>query len=259
MRTPPTEQHPTQAPRPKQHPASFSPEQIRAHREQHFTGSLVVRDIVIGMSDGLTVPFALAAGLSGAVADPFLVVIAGIAEMAAGSIAMGLGGYLASRSESETFSSEQARERREIVEVPAMERYEVKQILQEYGLSGRTLEDAADQIISDPERWVAFMMREELRLEEPEPGRARQSALTIGLSYIAGGIIPLFPYVLPVTVEQALLISVVVTLIALAVFGGVKARFTGVSVKRAAIQTTLVGGTAAAVAYLLARFVSSFG
>ena len=239
--------------------AKFSPEQIRAHREQHFTGSLTVRDIVIGMSDGLTVPFALAAGLSGAVATPFLVLIAGIAEMAAGSIAMGLGGYLASRSESETFGSELARERREIVEMPELERHEVREILEKYGLTDQTLEDATDQIISKPDRWVDFMMREELRLEEPEPGRARQSAITIGLSYIAGGIIPLFPYVLPVTIEQALLISVVVTLIALAVFGAVKARFTGVAIMRSAVQTVVVGGTAAAVAYLLARFVSSFG
>ncbi len=243
----------------QQHPAKFTPEQIRAHQEQHFTGSLTVRDIVIGMSDGLTVPFALAAGLSGAVSTPFLVLIAGIAEMAAGSIAMGLGGYLASRSESETFGSELAREQREIVELPDLERYEVGEILANYGLAGQTLQDATDQIVSDPERWVAFMMREELRLEAPEPGRARQSAITIGLSYIAGGIIPLFPYVLPVSVTQALLISVVVTIIALAIFGAVKARFTGVSPVRSAIQTTLVGGTAAAVAYVLAHFVSSFG
>jgi VIT1/CCC1 family predicted Fe2+/Mn2+ transporter len=246
------EQPAAQVPRVRTHPARFTPEQIRAHREQHFTGSLTVRDIVIGMSDGLTVPFALAAGLSGAVATPFLVVIAGIAEMAAGSIAMGLGGYLASRSESETFGSELAREQREIAEVPELERYEVREILEQYGLTGQTLEDATDQIVSKPERWVDFMMREELRLEEPEPGRARQSAITIGLSYIAGGIIPLFPYVLPVTVAQALLI-------ALAVFGAVKARFTGVSIVRSAIQTTLVGGAAAAAAYLLARLVSSFG
>src|ERR687886_2617776 len=142
MQTPHTEQ---------QYPAKFTPEQIRAHRESHFTGSLTVRDIVIGMSDGLTVPFALAAGLSGAVSTPFLVLIAGIAEMAAGSIAMGLGGYLASRSESETFNSELAREQREIVEIPDLERQEVHDILAEYGLADQTLEDATDQITSVPE------------------------------------------------------------------------------------------------------------
>src|SRR5919199_6667550 len=147
MQTPHTEQ---------QYPAKFTPEQIRAHREQHFTGSLTVRDIVIGMSDGLTVPFALAAGLSGAVSTPFLVLIAGIAEMAAGSIAMGLGGYLASRSESETFHSELAREQREIVQLPELERHEVTEILAGYGLTGATLQAATDQIVSDPHRWVEF-------------------------------------------------------------------------------------------------------
>src|SRR3954451_10801430 len=147
------------------HQVAFSPEQIRAHREQHFTGSLMVRDVVIGMSDGLTVPFALAAGLSGAVSSPYLVVIAGIAEMAAGSIAMGLGGYLAAKSESDTYVSEEVRERREIVEIPDMERLEVHDVLEEYGLTGATLEDATDQITSNPDKWVEFMMREELRLE----------------------------------------------------------------------------------------------
>jgi VIT1/CCC1 family predicted Fe2+/Mn2+ transporter len=240
-------------------PPRFSAEQIRAHQEEHFTGSLTVRDIIIGMSDGLPVPFALAAGLSGAVDRPFLVLVAGVAEMAAGSIAMGLGGFLAAKSESETYESELRREQREIVDLPDLERFEVEQILAEYGLTGEALQAATDQIVSDPERWVNFMMREELRLERPEPGRARQSALTIGLSYLAGGAIPLFPYLLPVTIAHALLISVVITLVALAVFGAVKARFTGVPVLRSSVQTLLVGGAAAAAAYLLARWVSGLG
>jgi VIT1/CCC1 family predicted Fe2+/Mn2+ transporter len=242
-----------------EHPSRFRAEPIRAHQEQHFTGSLTVRDVIIGMSDGLTVPFALAAGLSGAVDRPFLVLVAGVAEMAAGSIAMGLGGFLAAKSESETYESELRRERREIVELPEVERLEVEQILADYGLTGGALEAATDQIVSDPERWVNFMMREELQLERPEPGRARRSALTIGLSYLAGGAIPLFPYLLPVTISHALLISVAITLVALAVFGAVKARFTGVPVLRSSIQTLLVGGTAAAAAYLLARWVSGMG
>lgn len=242
-----------------EHPARFSVERVRAHQEEHFTGSLTVRDIIIGMSDGLTVPFALAAGLSGAVDRPFLVLIAGVAEMAAGSIAMGLGGFLAAKSESETYESELRRERREIVELPDVERFEVEQILAGYGLTGDALQAATGQIVSDGERWVRFMMREELRLEEPEPGRARTSALTIGLSYLAGGAIPLFPYLLPVTITHALLISVVITLAALAVFGAVKARFTGVAVVRSAVQTLLVGGAAAGAAYLLARWVSGLG
>jgi VIT1/CCC1 family predicted Fe2+/Mn2+ transporter len=241
------------------HPSRFRAEQIRAHQEQHFTGSLTVRDVVIGMSDGLTVPFALAAGLSGAVDRPFLVLVAGVAEMAAGSIAMGLGGFLAAKSESETYESELRRERREIVELPEVERLEVEQILADYGLTGSALEAATDQIVSDPERWVSFMMREELRLERPEPGRERRSALTIGLSYLAGGAIPLFPYLLPVAISHALLISVAITLVALAVFGAVKARFTGVPVLRSSVQTLLVGGTAAAAAYFLARWVSGMG
>lgn len=234
-------------------------ELLHSHQEQHFTGSLTVRDIIIGMSDGLTVPFALAAGLSGAVDRPFLVLVAGVAEMAAGSIAMGLGGFLAAKSEAETYESELRREQREIVELPEVERLEVEEILAGYGLTGDALQAASDQIVSDPERWVNFMMREELRLEEPEPGRARKSALTIGLSYLAGGAIPLFPYLLPVTIAHALLISVAITLVALAVFGAVKARFTRVPVARSSAQTLLVGGAAAAAAYLLARWVSGLG
>lgn len=229
------------------------------HVEQHFTGSAAVRDVVIGMSDGLTVPFALAAGLSGAVASSFVVLVAGIAEMAAGSIAMGLGGYLAARSEADTYRAELQRERREVRELPDRETEEVREIFRGYGLEGDALESAVRGVTAQPEGWVKFMMREELGLEEPDPGRALRSALTIGLSYVAGGLVPLAPYALVLSLETALLTSVALTLVALLVFGAVKARFTGVPPVRGAIQTAVVGGVAAGAAYALARLVSGLG
>jgi VIT1/CCC1 family predicted Fe2+/Mn2+ transporter len=227
------------------------------HFEQHFTGSATVRDIVIGMSDGLTVPFALAAGLSGAVSSSFLVLIAGIAEMAAGSIAMGLGGYLAAKSEADSYRAELAREWREVHEMPEAETAEVRQIFADYGLSGDALDAAVVAIRSNPEGWVRFMMREELGMEEPDPRRALRSALTIGFSYIAGSFLPLLPYALGLAVTTAFLLSVAVTLVALLVFGAVKGHFTGVAPLREAIQTVVVGGVAAGFAYALARLVSS--
>jgi vacuolar iron transporter family protein len=229
------------------------------HQEKHFTGSEIVRDVVIGMSDGLTVPFALAAGLSGAVSSANIVLIAGVAEMAAGSIAMGLGGFLAARSELENYHAELERERREVRDLPEREIEEVRSIFAEYGLEGDALEGATSAITSKPDVWVRFMMRNELGLEEPDPRRALRSALTIGGAYIAGGIVPLAPYVFSIPVQTALLASVGVTLVALLVFGGVKARFTGVPVVRGALQTALVGGLAAGAAYLIARLVSSLG
>ena len=181
---------------------------VISHKETHFTGSEMVRDIVIGMSDGLTVPFALAAGLSGAVASGHVVLIAGIAEMAAGSIAMGLGGYLAARSEHESYVSERAREERETDEKRDAEIGEVRDVFRKYGLNGDALESATAAIVSNRATWVDFMMKEELGLEEPDPKRALRSALTIGLAYIAGGIIPLTPYALNLTLGRALLLSV---------------------------------------------------
>lgn len=229
------------------------------HQEQHFTGSEVVRDLVIGMSDGLTVPFALAAGLSGAVAQTNLVLIAGLAEMAAGSIAMGLGGYLAARGDVETYHNELAREQHEILEKRDDEIAEVRKIFADYGLSGEALEGATNAITSKPEVWLKFMMREELGLEQPDPNRALRSALTIGGAYILGGCVPLAPYLFPISIQTALLWSVVVTLLALLLFGGIKARFTGMPVVRGALQTMLVGGIAAGAAYLIARAVSGIG
>lgn len=229
------------------------------HREAHFTGSATVRDVVIGMSDGLTVPFALAAGLSGAVDSSFVVLVAGVAEMAAGSIAMGLGGYLAARSEADTYTTELAREHAEVRSVPEVEAQEVRDIFRGYGLDGAALHSAVEAVRSNPEGWVHFMMREELGLEQPDPKRAPRSAASIALSYIAGGLLPLSPYAVGLSLMTAFFWSVGVTLLALLAFGAAKARLTGVSMLRGALQTAVVGGVAAGVAYALARLVSGLG
>ncbi|WP_244935580.1 VIT1/CCC1 transporter family protein [Paenibacillus glycanilyticus] len=226
------------------------------HIEKHFTATALIRDIVIGMSDGLTVPFALAAGLSGSVSGTQIVVVAGLAEIAAGSIAMGLGGYLAARTEQEHYENELERERREIIELPDYEREEVAEVFREWGLQEDLVESAVNQISSDPKRWISFMMKHELGLEEPDPKRARNSSITIGLSYIVGGFIPLFPYMIIHHDVTALMVSVVATLIALFVFGYVKGKFTGSKPLKSAAQTTLVGGLAAATAFLVARLIA---
>ena len=226
------------------------------HIEDHFTGGDHLRDIVIGMSDGLTVPFALAAGLSGAVQGTRLVVVAGLAEIAAGSIAMGLGGYLAGRSDAEHFESELQREEREIIELPEEEEREVSKIMQTFGMTAEESASAAAAMRKRPRDWVDFMMRFELGLERPDPRRAMTSAVTIALSYIFGGLIPLAPYMLMATNHGALMVSVAVTLVALAIFGFVKAHFTGTPALRGALQTTAIGGFAAAAAFGLARLVS---
>jgi vacuolar iron transporter family protein len=229
---------------------------VHDHTEEHSTASEVVRDAVIGMSDGLTVPFALAAGLSGAVTASSLVVTAGIAEIIAGSIAMGLGGYLAARSEAEHFASELARENREIVEKRDAELAEVREIFEGYGLSASDSSRVALALSERPDAWVDFMMRFELGLEAPDPKRALTSAVTIAGAYIVGGLVPLAPYMLEPTARAALLPSVVLTLTALAIFGYVKGRFTGAPAARSALQTVVIGGLAAAAAFGIARVVS---
>jgi VIT1/CCC1 family predicted Fe2+/Mn2+ transporter len=226
------------------------------HIEQHFTGSEVVRDIVIGMSDGLTVPFALAAGLSGIANSTAIVITGGLAEIAAGSIAMGLGGYLAAKSDAEHYASERETERREVEIIPAKEIEEVEQVLLTYGLEKEQSTLVANALSQRPEAWIDFMMRFELGLEKPNPKRALTSALTIGLSYIAGGLIPLAPYMLISNTGSALLFSVGFTLVALFIFGYVKGRFTGGHSLRSALQTTLIGGLAAAAAFGLAKLIS---
>lgn len=228
---------------------------ITPHVEKHFTASDAVRDIVIGMSDGLTVPFALAAGLTGAVSQTSLIVTAGFAEIAAGSIAMGLGGYLAARSDAEHYANELAREREEIVVYPEVEAQEVREIFQNFGLSEQESAAVVESLRQRPEDFVEFMMRFELGLEKPEPGRAWKSALTIAGAYVVGGLIPLSAYLILPDASRALRLSVVVTLMALALFGGIKGRFTGVPVLRSALQTVLIGGLAAGAAFGIARWV----
>jgi len=226
------------------------------HIEKHFTATATVRDIVIGMSDGLTVPFALAAGLSGAVASTTIVVTAGLAEIAAGAIAMGLGGYLAAKTDLEHYQAEQMREQRETEKIPEEEAKEVADVFRRYGLDDEHIAPVVAAISADPERWVDFMMRFELGLEAPDPARARQSAVTIGGSYIIGGLIPLAPYILLSRISPALWVSVGVTLVALLAFGYIKGRFTGINPLRGGLQTVSIGGLAAAAAFAIARMIA---
>lgn len=227
-----------------------------AHPERHFTGSRTVRDLVLGMADGLTVPFALAAGLTGAIDTTWIIVVAGLAEIAAGAIAMGLGGYLAAKSDVEHYESEHAREHREVREKPEAEVEEVLEVLETYGLRREEARPLVDSLRRNPQRWVEFMMRFELGLERPDPRRALASALTIGGAYAAGGLIPLWPYMAFADAGGALVVSAAVTLVALVAFGYVKGRFTGAPPLRSAFQTALVGSLAAGVAFLIARAVA---
>lgn len=226
------------------------------HVEKHFTASATIRDVVIGMSDGLTVPFALAAGLSGAVDSTQVVITAGLAEIAAGSIAMGLGGYLAARTDAEHYAAERAREKRETIEIPEEETREVAELLEEYGLPQDAAVAAADSLSKDRKRWVDFMMKFELGLEKPDPARARRSALTIAASYVAGGLVPLSPYFFVHRSSSALLASVAMTLVALFAFGWVKGRFTVKKPFKSAWQTTVVGGIAAGAAFAIAKLIA---
>jgi len=227
-----------------------------AHIEQHFRGSETVRDIVIGMSDGLTVPFALAAGLSGAINTTGIIVTAGLAEIAAGSIAMGLGGYMAAKSDAEHYVSERAREESEVRVRPDMEAAEVADLFQSYGLTAEESKPIVEALKTRPQAWIDFMMRFELGLEKPNPRRAVISAGTIAGAYIAGGFIPLCPYMVSRTAGSALIVSIIITLSALACFGYVKGRFTGTRPLRNAIQTLLIGGLAATAAFIIARAIS---
>jgi vacuolar iron transporter family protein len=231
------------------------------HVERHFTASETVRDIVIGMSDGLTVPFALAAGLTGAINSAGIIVTAGLAEIAAGAIAMGLGGYLAAKSDAEHYAKEREREKREVVEIPDEEKREVAQVLHSYGLTQKESDPIVEALARHPKKWVDFMMRFELGLEKPDPKRAIASALTIAASYVGGGLIPLAPYIASAYIKSigltaALFYSVGVTLLALFVFGFIKGRFTGTRPLRSALQTALIGSVAAGAAFLIARAIS---
>jgi VIT1/CCC1 family predicted Fe2+/Mn2+ transporter len=230
------------------------------HVEGHFESSESVRDVVIGLSDGLTVPFALAAGLSGAVSSAHIIVLAGLAEIAAGSIAMGLGGYLAARGDAEHYASELKREQTEVITRPDDEAEEIYQIFDQYSVPREAAAPVLAALEQNHPAYVDFMMRFELGLEKPAPNRAHRSALTIAASYIAGGLIPLLPYMIvgptvPST-AAALRLSVVITLLALALFGALKGRLVGTGALRSAVQTALIGGAAAAAAYGLAHLLN---
>lgn len=225
------------------------------HIERHFTSSAMVRDVVIGMSDGLTVPFALAAGLTGAVATTEIIVTAGLAEIAAGAIAMGLGGYLAAKSDAEHYAKEREREKREVAEIPHEEMREVAEVFQAYGLTEDETWPIVQALRRQPKNWIDFMMRFELGLEKPNPSRALVSALTIASAYVGGGLIPLMPYIVTNTISDALIISIVMTIAALLIFGFVKGRFTGMKPLRSALQTALIGSAAAGAAFAIARLI----
>ncbi len=226
------------------------------HTEAHVTSSDTIRDIVIGMSDGLTVPFALAAGLSGAISSSTLVVTAGIAEIVAGSIAMGLGGYLAGRTEVDHYNSELKREYEEVDRVPEQEKLEVREVFAEFGLSETLQHQIADEMARDKKKWVDFMMRFELGLEEPNANRATKSAITIGLSYIVGGIIPLSPYFFTDHAQTGLYYSCIVTLICLFVFGYFKSKMTGQPALTGAIKVVFIGALAAGAAFIMAKLIT---
>jgi VIT1/CCC1 family predicted Fe2+/Mn2+ transporter len=227
------------------------------HVEKHFTASAFVRDIVIGMADGLTVPFALAAGLSGADTTTRIIVVAGLAEIAAGSIAMGLGGYLAAKNDADHYASELRREEREVEEIPEEEAREVLEVFETYGLTHAEAVPIVCSLRQRPKQWVDFMMRFELGLEEPDPKRAPRSAMTIAGAYIAGGLIPLAPYMMMGSAYSALMASVISTLVALAIFGAIKGHYTGMPRLSSAVRTVVIGGLAAAAAFGIARLVSA--
>ncbi len=226
------------------------------HPEHHLTSSAMLQDIVIGLSDGLTVPFALAAGLSGAVQSSGLVITAGLAEIVAGSIAMGLGGYLAGRTEVEHYDAELKREYQEVQDVPHVERAEVDELLTEMGLSESTRHEAVRELTSDPDQWVRFMMKYELGLEKPDPRQAPKSAFTISAAYAVGGLIPLSAYFVTNTPAEGLLWSAVITLVCLLVFGYLKSRMTGQPPVMGALKMAGVGALAAGAAFLVARLIT---
>lgn len=228
---------------------------MTTHHEHHITSSAALRDFVIGMADGLTVPFALAAGLSGAVDSTALIVTAGVAEIAAGAIAMGLGGYLGAKTESEHYASEHKRETHEVQHMRAHEVSETKDILREFGVPEEQLPVVVEAITKQPQKWVDFMMRFELGLEKPDPRRLFQSPLIIGSAYVLGGLVPLMPYILLPKVHEALPVSAAVSLLALLAFGAFKGHYTGQKMLKSALQTALIGAAAAGTAFFIAQWV----
>ncbi|KAI3881214.1 hypothetical protein MKX03_015919 [Papaver bracteatum] len=230
---------------------------LNNHTEKHFTAGAIVRDVIIGVSDGLTVPFALAAGLSGANVGSSIIVTAGLAEVAAGAISMGLGGYLAAKSEEDHYHRELKREQEEIINVPDTEAAEIELILAEYDLQPHEYAPLVNALRKKPQAWLDFMMKFELGLEKPDPRRALESAFTIAFAYIVGGLVPLLPYMFIPDAVKAMLTSVGVTLIALLFFGFVKGHFTGNRPFRSAFETALIGTIASAAAYGIAKLVQA--
>jgi VIT1/CCC1 family predicted Fe2+/Mn2+ transporter len=225
------------------------------HHEKHFSQSEVVRDVVIGMSDGLTVPFALAAGLSGVLSDNHLILIAGIAEISAGSIAMGLGGYLAGQTEIDHYNSEEKREYEEIITKYEFEKQEVRDVFKEYGLSEESQNIISDELAKDEKKWVDFMMKFELGLEKPDAKRATKSAFNIGIAYIVGGIIPLMGYMFTSNTIMGLRFSAAITIVCLFIFGYYKSKLTGQQPIKGALRVTFIGIVAALAAYVIASLV----
>ena len=221
----------------------------------HLKNSDFITDVVIGMSDGLTVPFALAAGISSAVATNDIVITAGLAEIIAGSIAMGLGGFLAGKTELDHYQSELKREYNEVDNLPEMEKEEIREIFRDYGFSGSAQNLLVEELSKNRTKWVDFMMRFELGLDKPDPNRAAKSALTIGFSYVVGGIIPLMPYFFTSVPFEGLRISAVITLICLFVFGYFKSKATGQPLFAGAVKVMMIGALAASAAFLVARFI----
>ncbi|KAJ0669326.1 putative Ccc1 family protein [Helianthus annuus] len=228
---------------------------LNRHKESHFTAGEIVRDVIIGVSDGLTVPFALAAGLSGANASSSIILTAGIAEVAAGAISMGLGGYLAAKSEADHYTRELQREQEEIDTIPDTEAAEVAEILAEYGVEPHEYGPVVNALRKNPKAWLDFMMKFELGLEKPDPKRALQSAFTIAVAYILGGLVPLFPYMIIPVAQKAVVASVIVTILALLIFGYAKGYFTGSKPVWSALQTALIGAIASAAAFGMAKAV----
>lgn len=232
-------------------------DEMHLHQEEHLQSSNLLRDIVIGMSDGLTVPFALAAGLSGAVDNTAVIILAGVAEIAAGSIAMGLGGFLAGKTEQDHYNSELKREYWEVDHLPEKEQDEVRQFFASLRLSKEVQEKAVAELTKDKDTWVNFMMKYELNLDKPDPRRARKSAFNIGLSYVVGGLVPLSPYFFMPTAHEALFISVIVTLICLYIFGFFKSKITGVNPLTGGFKMMLIGALAAGAAFGIAKLVEA--
>jgi VIT1/CCC1 family predicted Fe2+/Mn2+ transporter len=231
------------------------PDHPHSHTEEHLKGSEILTDIVIGMSDGLTVPFALAAGLSGVVDNTSLIIVAGLAEIAAGSIAMGLGGYLAGKTEIDHYNSELKREYNEVENLPDVEKNEVKLFFAGLGLSEQVQNEAVEEMTKDKDKWVDFMMKYELGLDKPDPQRASKSAFNIGISYVVGGLIPLSPYFFSSNGITGLKISAIITLICLFIFGYFKSKLTGVNPWSGAIRVMVIGALAAGCAFGIARLI----